>query len=130
MAKVKTDWYLERHRLYTDELNRENSLIKLIIDGTIDDIFPQISEDKKQEIESIIDKVNRYILDTSKKVDDLLKEYDGSRKDFAIKNNKHPLFPIAMGVINGKDKLEMIKGRILSDTKDLMMARKWLERLS
>lgn len=130
MAKVKTDWYLERHRLYTDELNRENSLIKLIIDGTIDDIFPQISEDKKQEIESIIDKVNGYILDTSKKVDELLKEYDGSRKDFAIKNNKHPLFSIAMGVINGKDKLEMIKGRILSDTKDLMMTRKWLEKLS
>lgn len=130
MAKIKTDWYLERHRLYTDELNRENSLIKLIIDGTIDDIFPQISEDKKQEIESIIDKVNGYILDTSKKVDELLKEYDGSRKDFAIKNNKHPLFSIAMGVINGKDKLEMIKGRILSDTKDLMMARKWLEKLS
>lgn len=130
MVKIKTEEYLNLHGLYTDELNRENSLIKLIIDGTIDDIFPQISEDKKQEIESIIDKVNGYILDTSKKVDELLKEYDGSRKDFAIKNNKHPLFSIAMGVINGKDKLEMIKGRILSDTKDLMMARKWLEKLS
>jgi T4 RnlA family RNA ligase len=129
MAKIKTEWYLERHRLYTDSLNRENDLIKMIIDGTIDDVFPNISDERKMEIESTIDKINGYILDVSKKVDDLVSDYDGSKRDFAIKNNKHPLFSIAIGVINGKDKLEMIKGKILSDTRDLMKARKWIDSI-
>lgn len=131
MAKVKTDWYIDRHRLYTEDLNRENTLISMILKETIDDVISQIDDDvKKKEVEDISDKINKYIKHTSDKVDDLLLDYDGSKKDFAIKYHKNKLFSIAIGVVNGRDKIDIIKDRILSDTKNLMDARKWLDSIS
>jgi hypothetical protein len=38
------------------------------------------------------------------------------------------MFSLAMGVINGKDKVDVIKQRIKIDTKDLMKARTWLNK--
>ncbi len=128
MAKIKTDWYRSLHGIFMDEINRENSLIKLIVNETIDDVLPQIDAVKREEIKELIDKVNNYIKGVSNEVDNLVSKYNGSRKDFAITYIKHPLFPIAMGAINGKDKMDSIKNRILVETKDLLRARKWIEK--
>ena len=46
MAKFKTDWYCERHKLFTDELNRENVVIKMILDETIDDVIAQLGAER------------------------------------------------------------------------------------
>jgi len=129
MVKIKSPWYFERHRLFTENLNRENTLIGLILNDTIDDILPQVDEIKKSEIEEMIVKVNSYIKTTSEKVDNLVQKYNGIKKDFAISYSKNPLFPIAIGVINGRDKIDLIKHRIYTDTKNLMDARKWLDRI-
>ncbi len=103
----------------------------MILKETIDDVISQINDDvKKKEVEDISDKINKYIKHTSDKVDDLLLDYDGSKKDFAIKYHKNKLFSIAIGVVNGRDKIDIIKDRILSDTKNLMDARKWLDSIS
>jgi len=56
-------------------------------------------------------------------------DFDGSKKNFAISNNKNKLFSIAIGIINGRNKIDMIKSKILSDTKNLVAARKWLSKL-
>ena len=144
MIKIKTQFYCDLHGLFTQELNRENTLISLIIDEKIDDIIAQLGEDsnKRGEVDNISDIINKEIELMSDGCDKLVDEFNelleirtkhgGTKahavKDFAIKYSKTSLFPIAIGVINGKDKLEMIKDKIKNDTKNLMMARKFLEK--
>lgn len=129
MIKLKTQWYIDRHRLFTEDLNRENTLIGLIVDETIDDVLAQLEEPtKKAEIEKTIEIVNKEIARMAHQVDELMSNYKGDRKDFAITFNKHPMFPIAMGIISGKDKVDLIKQRIKIDTKNLMQAREWMKK--
>jgi T4 RnlA family RNA ligase len=129
MIKIKSPWYSERHKLFTEDLNRENTLIGLIVDETIDDVLSQIEEPtKKAEIERTIEIVNKEIGRMAHQVDELMSNYNGDRKDFAIKFNKHTMFPIAMGIISGKDKVDLIKQRIKIDTKNLMQAREWMKK--
>jgi T4 RnlA family RNA ligase len=131
MIKIKTDWYMNLHGLYTNDLQRENTLIDLIIKEQIDDIMSQLNDPlKKEEVDKVNNIINNYIKNISHMVDDLVSDYHGSKKDFAIKYHKNKIFSIAMGVINGRDKIDLIKSRILTDTKNLMDARKWLEQHS
>lgn len=129
MIKMKSPWYNERHRLYTQDLNRENTLIGLIIDETIDDVLSQIEEPtKKAEIDKTIEIVNQEMSRMSHEVDKLMKNYSGDRKEFAIKFNNHPLFPIVIGMISGKDKIDLIKQKIKKDTSSLLQAREWFKK--
>jgi RNA ligase len=135
MVKIKTKWYCDLHGLYTQDLNRENTLISLIIDEKIDDIIAQLGEDsnKREEVDVLVDVINKYIQDYTVEVDKLLSDWDATtgtefykKKHFALKWSKNKYFPVAIGVINGKDKLSLIKDKIKNDTKNLMSARKWL----
>jgi T4 RnlA family RNA ligase len=144
MIKLKTKWYCELHGLFTQELNRENTLISLIIDEKIDDIISQLGEEsnKREEVDNISNLINKEIELIISKCDEMVGEFNqllnirlkhgGTKahavKDFAIKYSKTPIFPIAIGVVNGKDKLELIKDKIKNETKNLLMARKWLEK--
>ena len=129
MIKLKSQWYIDRHRLFTEDLNRENTLISIIVDETIDDVLAQLEEPtKKAEIEKTIEIVNKEISRMAHLVDELIVNYKGDRKEFAIKFNKHPMFPIAMGIISGKDKVDLIKQRIKTDTKNLLQAREWMKK--
>ena len=144
MIKIKTSHYISLHGLFTQELNRENTLISLIIDEKIDDIIAQLGEqsNKRDEVDKIAEVVNKEISPLIDGVDKLIAEYndilsvrtryggtkENAVKDFAIKFSKNTLFPIAIGVVNGKDKMEMIKDRIKNQTKNLMMARTFLEK--
>jgi hypothetical protein len=144
MIKIKTKFYCDLHGLFTQELNRENTLISLIIDEKIDDIISQLGEEsnKRDEVDKIAEVINKEIELMVSQCDKLVNEFNeileirtkhgGTKanavKDFAIKYVKNPMFPIAIGVVNGKDKLEVIKDKIKNDTKNLMMARKWLEK--
>jgi hypothetical protein len=133
MVKIKTKWYNELHGLFTQELNRENTIIGLILDEKMDDVLAQLGEDaaqKRIEIEKYTDIVNKVITQTSLEVDRLLKDFSGDRKDFAIKNNKNKYFSIAIGVVDGKDKMTLIKDKIKSETKDLMKAKSWVQKNS
>ena len=128
MVKLKTPWYIDRHRLFTEDLNRENTLISLILDENIDDVIAQLEEPtKKEEIEEVIDIVNHQMNILSNQIDDFIKNYKGDRKDFALKFRKNPLFGISMCIINGKDKMDSIKELLKKKTKNLLSAREWLE---
>lgn len=131
MVKIKSPWYMSLHGLYTNDLQRENTLISLIVKEQIDDIMSQLNDPlKKEEVDKINNVVNNYIKNISHMVDELVSDYNGSKKDFAIKHHKNKIFSIVMGVINGRDKIDLIKSKILTDTKNLMDARKWLEQHS
>lgn len=136
MIKIKTKWYVELHGLFTQELNRENTLISLIVDEKIDDVIAQLGEGdskKRKEVDKISDIINDEVKIISSEIDKLVDEYNSDtnsefykKKHFALKNIKSKYFPISMGVINGKNKMESISNKIKSDTKNLMQARKWL----
>lgn len=137
MVKIKSKWYCDLHGLFTQELNRENTLISLIIDEKIDDIIAQLGEEsnKRENIDRISSIVNDEIHLVSKEVDALLDEWVSDtnpsehyrKKHFALKNRKDPNFGLVMSVINGRDKMDQIKMKIKNDTKNLLQARKWLE---
>lgn len=129
MVKVKGDHYCSLHGLLTDSLNRENDIIELILDEKIDDVLAQIPEDdlRRQDIDAISKIISDEMIFMSNKTDELLLKYKGDRKAFAITNIKDPFFNFAIGVVNGKDKSEMIKLEIKKHTKHLMDARKWLD---
>lgn len=129
MVKVKGDHYCSLHGLLTDSLNRENDIIELILDEKIDDVLAQIPEDdlRRQDIDLISKIISDEMINMSNKTDELLLKYKGDRKEFAIANIKDPYFNFAIGVVNGKDKSEMIKLEIKKHTKHLMDARKWLD---
>lgn len=131
-VKWKTDWYFERHELFTEKLNRENDIIKLILDNKIDDILSQLSDNevdkgKREVIDIIMNIINKEFTDISNGVRNLLDDYNGSRKSFAKKYNKHFLFPICMSILDGNDEFEIIKDIILKDTFRLEKSRMWLK---
>ena len=134
MIKIKTKWYFDRHHLFTMEINRPNTLIKLIVDEEIDDIMSQLNEPVKiAEIEEAIHVIARYVNKMSQDVDDLYLKYkkspiNGDRKTFALHYRRDPLFSIVMGMVDGRDKIIAIKKYIKSETSHLKQAEKWLER--
>lgn len=127
MVKIKTDWYFSLHGLYTSQINRENDVIKLILDETIDDVIPQLEEVKRKEIEEMIDIVNSEINYIFNELNLLLKSWNGDRKEFALENRKHPLFSVAMSVIDGKSRLDSIKDMIRTKTRNLQPAKEWIK---
>lgn len=132
MAKIKTGWYCDRHKLFTDELNRENIVIKMILDETIDDAIAQLNSDNRSNlavngegdnvdevvsgINHIINIVNFKMSQMMNDVEELVSNYDGdykvevekeeinfyARKHFALKFKKDKYFALAMSIINGK----------------------------
>jgi T4 RnlA family RNA ligase len=134
MIKIKTEWYSRLHGLFTMELERENTLIALIINETIDDVLSQLGETetkKREEVQKITDVINNFIKNKSEEIDELMKEFKGDVRDFAIKNKKNPNFKFCMDIINkGEDKIKLIKDFILIQTKNLMAARQWLKENS
>ena len=134
MVKLKGDWYMQRHRLFTSLLNRENDVIDLILDEKMDDVIAQLTDadqSKRDFIDGIIEIVNKYISNTYTNVQDMLRNYDGSKKDFALKYNGVPFFSICMSVINrNEDIISLIKDDLRRKTKDLNQARKWVENNS
>lgn len=132
MIKLKTLWYFNLHKLFTDEINRENTLLAMILNDTIDDVISQLGNDEtakltKNEISFTIDVVNFKIGQLSDEIGVFLSEYTGDKKEFAIRYRKHHLFHFAMGIIGGKNKIDMIREYLFKKTARLHTARKWLD---
>jgi T4 RnlA family RNA ligase len=132
MVKLKSDWYSERHRLFTHLLNRENDVIKLILDNQMDDVISQLGEEdksKREFVDDIENTLNRYISRTYVEVKKILADYNGDRKVFALHYRRNPLFGLCMTIINKNvDIIESIKEMVKDHTKHLQQARAWLDR--
>jgi T4 RnlA family RNA ligase len=133
MIKIKVDWYIHLHTILTEDVNRENILIKYILDDKIDDLLGQLGENQIETREKIIDiekKVVKYIEDKFVRISDIVKTYTGDQKEFARIYLKDEDFSIVMNAVRGKDILSMITERIGRETSHLMDARKFLEKIS
>ena len=130
MYKLKTLEYWNLHNLITEELNREDNIIEMILNNTIDDAISQLNQDNDKEridwIKEIECKVKQFISDKIIEVDELVKEYNGDMKSFAIKNHKLPNFSLAVEFIKGKEKYDVMKDLILKKTYRLESAREFL----
>jgi T4 RnlA family RNA ligase len=132
LMKIKTDWYFHRHKLFTEQLNRANDVVKLILDEEIDDVLAQLSDSeadmaKRDWIEDVEKAVSNYISLANTNIDNLVNDYKGDKKEFALTYRKDKWFSMAMNVINGKDKYEGIKQRIFKDTYHLKSAENWIK---
>ena len=130
MIKLKLKDYCELHNLHTEQLHREDSIIYLIINEQIDDIICQLSEtdERRFMIYDIIDLVNNHTNRLHSSITELLKSYNGDKKDFYLTNKNHPAIYYAMAHINhGHDIFTLIKDKAIRDTYYLGNARKWLQ---
>lgn len=132
LVKIKTKWYFNLHSLFTEDLNRENCLISLIINENIDDVISQLGEgsDKISEVNKLSEKINNYIYNANTNVNKLLSLYDGDISDFAKMYKKDKSFHIAIQVLRGKDSISLIKEKILRDTSKLNNAREFINKLN
>ena len=132
-AKIKTDWYLERHRLYNLSLS---DMIKLILDEKIDDIMEIIPN--KKYVEDVMDKLSRIYEKYYKDVMEILNDFRNgmSMKDIAqkyrfIENSKNKQNP-AFVIFTKLRKMHIddaIKEYILFNTRKEKMAKEFLERI-
>lgn len=130
MVKLKTEWYLQRHRAVWGMTKK--AIVKATLDESIDDVIGIVAglglEDKLYEVESIRDETNEEILAVESYVTDmydLLKKELGeeyTRKEFALKvvsemNSEYRKFYFALE--DGRDISQMIKDFVF----DLMMKK-------
>ncbi len=131
MVKLKTEWYINLHGLFTETLERENLILGMIFKDTIDDAMSYLGDDvtsneKRDNISEIIDVVNFKIGEKVHEVEKFLEEFD-DKKSFSLKHRKHPLFHLAIGVVNGYDLVEQVTLLFYEKTTHLKEAQKWLE---
>jgi T4 RnlA family RNA ligase len=127
--KIKTNWYLSLHRIMTDYTNREDYLIDFILEEKIDDILSllEYGSESRLFVEKVLDATNRKINDYLVEINNIIKNYDGDKKSFALKYSYHPLFGIMIKTLNGYDLMELVKEFVRKKTYRLFEAREWLD---
>lgn len=133
MIKMKTKWYFDRHHLLTEESNREDYIIKMILEETIDDIRGQLDSKIDKERLLWIDKIEEitmsFLGERIKEVEKLVSKFDGDIKDFAIRYKKDKNFSMAINVIRGRtDTYTVVKDWLLKSTNKLEAARSFINR--
>jgi T4 RnlA family RNA ligase len=136
MFKMKTPWYFLLHGILTEDVNRENAIIKNILNETIDDVLSKIPEYDTEvinKINSIIVIVTNYF---NKRVNDIEKMYNEflesglSRKEYALLNKNNENFSFVINLMNGDDPVEKLKNYLLRKTYRLENARTWLDNIN
>ena len=128
LIKCKTKWYFNAHK-FRDDVERENNVIKLIIEGKADD-FLSFSDDVNflNRISAIQDVINGYFINKTKEIENLCNCYNGDRKDFAIKYRLDKNFSMAIKyILDKKDIKLIISDYLISKTSKLSDARKFIK---
>lgn len=122
--KIKGDEYCRIHGIVTDALTKEDIILEMILNETIDDALAELPENdnRKPMIEDLTSKINHYIIHNVNEIIALANTYDGDRKAFALKNFNNKLFPYASGLLN-KIKEENIQEEALKRFKTELRKR-------
>jgi hypothetical protein len=125
LVKKKTTWYCDRHHLLTDDVYREDFIIRKTVDQ--DDF----------EVLDIIDRVVsttiEYVKVTVKKTEETIElfetEFNSDKKEFVLGYGKKDKFlSYTLAVVNGKtDVLEAVQKDLLDNTTKLERARSFIE---
>ena len=129
-AKVKTKWYLELHRLLTEDLSREDFIIHSTLGASIDDAMAALDKDDpmRDYIADVSSQIISYFNKTLAEVMTHIKAYTGDRKAFAIGHKGHSYFSVLMRGIDAteEDVEKMLKETIVKKTRKLELARSFL----
>lgn len=137
MFKKKCVWYCDLHHLVTEEVNREDCLIKHVAEETIDDLIAQVEPDDVEVlaiIDNVIDTTTKYIKmaveKTNKTVERLVNEFDADRKRFVLEyGKKDKYFGYTMAIIDGKSTpLDAVTKDLVYHTSKLERARLFIEK--
>jgi RNA ligase len=102
MVKMKCPWYTRLHRSIT--FLRERDIAVLAVNEQLDDMKQHMREvgiplEKVEEVEA---RLKTVLLDIEHDIDALYQaDKHLDKKEFAMKNSKHPLFGLAMNRYNG-----------------------------
>lgn len=137
MAKIKTAWYFKLHGLRTENVFREDYVIKNYLEKTLDDLMTQLDPKEDQDafnfVEKVIRAVNNYIINIDSKTKFLKerfgKEFKSEWHYFAKFCHKEPYFGLSRTLIERpeeyhKRKIEMI----LKKTYRLKSAKEFVDR--
>ena len=123
-VKKKTEWYFSLHKLYTEDLNKENYLIEKIIKVEIDDVISILDNSHyhdfiREKVNKITNLISKYIDDKSNKVNELYNVYKSHTdvKEFVLNYIKSDEFSYVMNLVK-LDKLSKITGSEINDNYD------------
>jgi Straboviridae RNA ligase 1 len=133
MVKMKTEWYFLRHKLLTEDLNREDYVVKMVCEEKIDDLISQLDpENDKVKIDwvnGIVDITQKFLITRMKEVEELVNKFEGNIADFAIRYKKDKNFSMAISVVRGKcDVFTAVNSFLINHTKRLEQARSFVKR--
>lgn len=138
-AKIKTEWYLITHRLLFEDLSKENWIIKAVLEEVLDDALGQLDKDDpiREHVEKQSEVFSSYVVKQFDIIKKKFLEYDGNRKEYAIKNKDYEYFPVLMQCVTNMPKGDIdideeiknqFKQVLLKRTRKLEMARTWLQK--
>ncbi len=129
LVKIKTPWYLVRHRLFTEDSSSYLFILQNTLDEKIDDLLgelgtkaPEKSDFIKKNVILLTDYFNKTLIE----IKDILNSDDKnlSRKDFAIKYKNYDFFGVLMQNygLNSEEKIikslkEFLKKKYNSESK-------------
>jgi RNA ligase len=113
MVKVKTEWYVLRHKAL-DGLRAEKNILKLILDNGIDDVLPLLDDQMKEYLGGYAARVWQRITRIGTEYYDRIRivledNPTWGRKEFAIWANSLEYPWLAFKIYGGKDAREEIK---------------------
>lgn len=136
MLKIKTEWYRHRHRLLTENCNREDYVIETTLAGMIDDILADIPQGNSAVRDFITEIAGLVVPYVNQQADRVLKvmeeDYKGDRKAFVMTHKQDPLFNVMMRMVDRGIDIEtaetFVKERVLKECNALEKARVWLRK--
>ena len=115
MIKIKTVWYMERHHLLTEDISKENFVIRHIVEETIDDILAQVPverTDDRKAIDDITEVIVNHVNDEAENILLIVKFFDGDRKKFYVDNKEYSYQKILMLSLSQKLNKEEIEEKL------------------
>lgn len=95
MFKIKTSEYVFIHKTKEQILN-DRYIIKLMMEGEIDDVIPKLDEDDREHVEDVMSMYNRLYHAKQEKLLEMAKNlfdiYNGDRKQFAINEKINSIY--------------------------------------
>lgn len=133
IVKFKTSWYFNAHAIRTENVFREDYIVKKYLTETLDDVMQELDREYDKDafefIDMIIIATNNWIHHINNLTDELVKLYNGNFTEFATKYNRKPFFNFAkIKLLNPKDYKEKRTEYMLFNTRKLNMARNIIEK--
>jgi T4 RnlA family RNA ligase len=138
LIKLKTAWYFKLHGLRTQDINREDYVIKNYLEETLDDVMTQLDPIEDSDAFAFVNRVTKaidnYIIHIDQTVKELVDAYNssfyfGHWAKFATDKHKAAFFGLARTKIESPEKYQKKKKEIiLSLTFHLKQAKQIIEK--